>query len=175
GELVLLLSPFRHSYHLDILLHRLSDRFVAQRRPRGTEGFHLHRCSGHESGTARNIDQLIEVFLRPRTVGVANEPPDLAHVRDDVGLHAAHGNGPMTTVSWPQMFTQLVEANIHQDHSIDSIFTVPWIYAAMRSSALKSELGADQRVVLQSITGGQLIGDVCDDRSVDVLEITVAH
>src|SRR5262249_28552433 len=142
--------------HLDILLHRFSDRLVAQRRPRGTEGFHLHRCSGHESGTARNIDQLIEVFLRPRTVGVANEPPDLAHVRDDVGLHAAHGNGPMTTVSWTQMttvswtqmFTQLVEADIHQDHSIDSIFTVPRIHAAMRGSALKSELGADQRIVL---------------------------
>src|SRR5688572_19562282 len=81
----------------------------------------------------------------------------------------------MAAIGRPQMLAQLIEADIHQDHRVNSVFAVPRIHTAMRGPTFEGEFGADQRIILQAVTGGRAVADMGEDRGIDILEVAVTN
>src|SRR5690349_19931349 len=79
----------------------------------------------------------------------------------------------MTAVGRTKMFAQFIEADVHQHYGIDGVYAVPWIDPSMRASTCKVELGTDQSVILQTVAGGRTVGDMRNNRRIDVFEISL--
>ncbi len=175
GERVLLVRPFRHAHELDIGLDRLGDRLVGKLRPGRGGILHIPGGAGHQRSAFGDLEELVVSRLGGRHAGVADEPPDLAGVGNDVGLHTAGDDGAVRPIGRTQMLAQLVEADVHQLDRIDRVLAVPRVDRAVRRLAMKGEDGADRGVVLQAVAGREHLVDVQVDDGVDVLEVASAH
>ena len=120
----------------------------------------FHRSSGHQRGSFGYLGELVEGFLGGRHVSVAHEPPYLSIIRNDVRLDAAGRDGTVSPIGRSQMFSQLVEANIHQFDGVHCILAVPRIHRAVCVLAVEGEFRADRSVGCQAIARSEVVADV---------------